>query len=156
MKKIQALLVGSLMLGACAKDPSFTKPERADTTTVDAPTTTSATTTTTTPAPYLFETSPSEWSVGLVTASRKCFGSAGCSISVEPGLTYVGTRELPDRGTVVVRISVSGDEDGEIIETFEVDTSTGMFQAREIRMSTVNGDVKPSAKVTSAEYHANR
>lgn len=104
------------------------------------------------PAEADYVTAADDWAVDLTVTEKKCFGSAGCNVTVEPTISRIGGAELPDSGTILVRVSIAGDESGEIIETYRVNVATGMYDASPTRMSTTDGGVEPSATVTFAEY----
>lgn len=101
-----------------------------------------------------YETSAEDWAVDLTVTEKQCFGSAGCNVSVEPIISRIGGVDIPSSGTIVVRVSIAGDESGEIIETYRLDAATGSYDFYATSLSTPNGAVEPVATVTFAEYRA--
>ncbi|WP_328459440.1 hypothetical protein OHA21_27115 [Actinoplanes sp. NBC_00393] len=79
---------------------------------------------------------------------KQCFGSAGCSVEVKVEVGYDGPTLSPD-DTWEVIYEVKGDEDGPIIDSFEL---TGdRYDQDEISVSTKTSKTKISVKVTSIE-----
>jgi hypothetical protein len=79
---------------------------------------------------------------------KHCFGSAGCNVEVKVEVGYDGPTLSPDDTWEVV-YEVKGDEDGPIIDSFEL---TGdRYDQDEISVSTKSNKTKISVKVTSIE-----
>lgn len=73
------------------------------------------------PKPTYDEVDVNSFEIELRTKSRKCFGSAGCNVEVEPDLTYLGdTDSLDPDATYEVTYEITGDEDGPILETLDI------------------------------------
>lgn len=82
-----------------------------------------------TPEPY--EPRKSDWKVGIKILSKKCFGSAGCNVEYRIVPDYVGTRYLPESGTIEVTYDVTGAEDP-ITNTFTVEGKEASFDDHEM------------------------
>lgn len=82
-----------------------------------------------TPEPY--EPRKADWKIGIKILSKKCFGSAGCNVEYRIVPDYVGTRLLPDSGTIEVTYEVRGAEDA-ITNTFTVEHKEASFDDREM------------------------
>jgi len=91
---------------------------------------------------------PSAYSLKVKTASKQCFGSAGCNVEVKIKLAVVdpGAYDVPVDLTVEVR----GDESGLITETMSLDEE-GSYGVPEISMSTRSSRTKITAKVVDVE-----
>lgn len=86
-----------------------------------------------------------EFTVNLKTVTKKCFGSAGCNVVVEPQLIYTGLASSVDGCDVTY--TVSGDDSGEVVETAY--HSSGMdFRVSRTVLSTKSTKVVPAATVT--------
>lgn len=104
---------------ALARDAE-SAPITTEATTNAEPVTTTTKATTTTQAPY--EPEPDDFIIEIVETSRKCFGTAGCSIEYEIDLTYVGDRMFDSSSRYQVIFEIKGGDDLEI-GNFEVDGS---------------------------------
>ncbi len=98
--------------------------------------------------PFLVE--PKDVEIDLDVVSQQCFGSAGCNVTVEPSLTPKSV--FAEAGGYRVTYEVSGDEDGKVIETLDVDTD-GTYSFHPIHLSTASSGVVPKAKVTKIRPH---
>ncbi|WP_055731190.1 hypothetical protein [Sciscionella sediminilitoris] len=59
-----------------------------------------------------------DFQIGLKTTSKQCFGSAGCSVVVQPELTYTGADSaIFDTQTCDITYRITGDSSGPMIET---------------------------------------
>src|SRR5699024_4996654 len=104
---------------ASADDDDSAEPASAKVTTTEPATTTTEATTTTRP-PY--EPKPDDFEIEIVETSRKCFGTAGCSIEFEIDVDYVGDRMFEASSRYQVVYEIEGGDDLQI-ENFEVDGS---------------------------------
>ena len=82
-----------------------------------------------TPEPY--EPRKADWKIGIKILSKQCFGSAGCNVEYRIVPDYVGTRYLPESGTIEVTYDVKGAED-QITNTFTVEHKEASFDDREM------------------------
>jgi hypothetical protein len=104
------------------------------------------------PVESTYDASTDDWEVKLKVTEKDCFGSAGCLVTVEPKVTYVGYGEAPEVGTLDITFEISGDEDGEKIETVTIDLTDGMYSFSPITVSTPSESTKPRAKVSEVEW----
>lgn len=110
------------------------------------PTTTSSTTTTT---EATFEPTERDFEIDLKVTDKECFGSAGCNVTFEAGVAYVGSSTLPETGTVDVTYRLKGVED-EYISTIEVED--GKYAPDSGTVSVRTSKTKLVAEVTEVEY----
>lgn len=89
--------------------------------------------------------SPEDFVIDLRTIEKKCFGSAGCNVTVSIDPTYVGTGSLPDAFKVTYEIR--GGEDGPQVNTFSVEGDTVSYDGEE-RISTSSSDAELEAVAT--------
>lgn len=82
--------------------------------------------------------------INLKTKSKKCFGSAGCIITVEPQVVHLF--EPVEGFTYEITYEIDGGEHGPITETLELDSNGA--QGRETMVSTTSSSVVPEATVT--------
>lgn len=93
----------------------------------------------------------SDFTIELKVKSQKCFGSAGCLVTVSPELSYDGlTSELDPDTYVEITYEISGDEDGRIVETLEL-TNGDDVTYNDVVVSTSSSAVEPEAEVTDVE-----
>jgi hypothetical protein len=91
--------------------------------------------------------SPSDFTVDLKVKDKQCFGSAGCNVTAEPDVTYVGPGDVP-QGSYSVTFEVTGDSAGPIIQTLEVQDGKVSDWFPEIFMSTPSSGTEIRAEVT--------
>lgn len=89
--------------------------------------------------------SPDDFVINLRTIEKKCFGSAGCNVTVSIDPTYVGSGAIPDAFKVTYEIR--GGEDGPEISTFSVEGDTVSYDGEE-RISTSSSDAELEAVAT--------
>lgn len=88
------------------------------------------------------------FSIDLKTKSRQCFGSAGCTLTVEPDLTLAVDSDSVDPDAVYeITYEIRGDESGPIIETAELTNQTSLNYTPSI-ISTPSAATKVSVKIT--------
>lgn len=93
----------------------------------------------------------SDFTVELKVKSQKCFGSAGCLVTVSPHLSYDGlTSELDPAAYYDITYRITGDEDGPVIETLEL-TGGEDVTYNDVVISTSSSSVEPEAEVTDVE-----
>ncbi len=78
-----------------------------------------------------YEPRKADWKIGIKILSKQCFGSAGCNVEYRIVPDYVGTRYLPESGTIEVTYDVKGAED-QITNTFTVEGKEASFDDREM------------------------
>ncbi|MET0234652.1 MAG: hypothetical protein ABW224_08450 [Kibdelosporangium sp.] len=90
--------------------------------------------------------SAQDFKVDLKVVSKQCFGSAGCNVTVEPAITYLGT--LTYELACDLTYSLSGDESGETIETAE-HVQGSSYRVQQTSLSTKSTKVVPAATMAS-------
>lgn len=91
---------------------------------------------------------PGDFTIGLKTISKQCFGSAGCNVMVQPTVTYAGTAaKLTAYGKCDITYSISGDDSGDVIATAYGQGGT-QFRVGQTMLSTKSSKVTPAAHVT--------
>ena len=101
-----------------------------------------------TPEPTYSEVDADSFAIGLKTTARHCFGSAGCNVTVEPDLTYLGDSEEVDPDAVYeITYEIHGDESGPVIETAELSDETNLNYTPSV-ISTASAGTKVSVEIT--------
>lgn len=91
---------------------------------------------------------PSDFTMELRTTERQCFGSAGCNVTVEPTLSYVGEWNGVDPDAVYsITYEIRGDKSGPVIETAELSDETSLSYTP-TSISTVSSSKKVSVEIT--------
>jgi hypothetical protein len=94
------------------------------------------------------ELTPADFTMELRTTERQCFGSAGCNVTVEPILSYVGEWNGVDPDAVYsITYEIRGDESGPVIETAELSDETSLSYTP-TSISTVSSSKKVSVEIT--------
>lgn len=100
------------------------------------------------PTPTYDEVDADSFTIKLKTTSRQCFGSAGCNVTVEPDLTYLGDSEDIDPSAVYeITYEIHGDESGPVIETAELTDRTSLNYTPSL-ISTASASTKVSVEIT--------
>jgi hypothetical protein len=100
------------------------------------------------PTPTYDDVTADSFTMGLKTTKRQCFGSAGCNVTVEPDLTYLGDSESIDPDAVYeITYEIRGDESGSVIETAELSDQTSLNYTPSL-ISTASARTKISVKIT--------
>ncbi len=94
--------------------------------------------------------SSEEFTITLKTTSKQCFGSAGCNVTVEPKLSYVGLLPPDPDKTYSITYEVRGGEDGPVIQTMEL-TEQDSLSYRPVAMSTARSGADLTVKVTDVQ-----
>ncbi|MFG3304390.1 hypothetical protein [Streptomyces wuyuanensis] len=101
-----------------------------------------------TPEPTYEEIDVDSFTIELRTTERQCFGSAGCNVTVEPELTYLGDSGAIDPDAVYeITYEVRGDQSGPVIETAELSDQTSLNYTPSL-ISTASPRTKVSVKIT--------
>ncbi|MFI5875619.1 hypothetical protein ACIBAH_24775 [Streptomyces sp. NPDC051445] len=91
---------------------------------------------------------PADFTMELRTTKRQCFGSAGCNVTVEPTLSYVGAYKGIDPDAVYsITYEIRGDQSGPVIETAELSDETSLSYTPSL-ISTATASKKVSVKIT--------
>ncbi|WP_261989649.1 hypothetical protein [Streptomyces sp. uw30] len=101
-----------------------------------------------TPEPTYEVVDADSFTIELRTTKRQCFGSAGCNVTVEPELTYLGDSTAIDPDAVYeITYEIRGDDSGPVIETAELSDQTSLNYTP-TSISTASSGTKVSAKIT--------
>ncbi|WOX08040.1 hypothetical protein [Streptomyces sp. N50] len=99
------------------------------------------------PEPTYSEVDADSFTIGLRTTARQCFGAAGCNVTVEPDLTYLGDSEEIDPDAVYeITYEIHGDESGPVIETAELSDGTSLNYTPSV-ISTASADTEVSVEI---------
>ncbi|MFD5590711.1 hypothetical protein [Streptomyces griseorubiginosus] len=100
------------------------------------------------PEPTYPQVDSDSFSIDLRTTQRQCFGSAGCNVSVEPELTYLGSSSDLDPDAVYeITYEIHGDESGPVIQTTELTNQTSLSY-RPSLISTASASTELSVEIT--------
>ncbi|MFF6987018.1 hypothetical protein [Streptomyces sp. NPDC010273] len=100
------------------------------------------------PEPTYSDVDADSFTVGLKTTARHCFGSAGCNVTVEPDLTFLGdTAEVDPDAVYEITYEIHGDESGPVIETAELSDQTSLHYTSSM-ISTASSGTEVSAEIT--------
>ncbi|MEU6146560.1 hypothetical protein ABZ848_40220 [Streptomyces sp. NPDC047081] len=106
------------------------------------------------PSPSYDEVTAESFEIELKTKKRQCFGSAGCNLTVEPDLTYLGDSNSIDPSAVYeITYEIHGDESGPVIETAELSDQTSLNYSQSL-ISTVSAGTKVSVDITDVTTQA--
>ncbi|MFI7403443.1 hypothetical protein ACIBW9_23725 [Streptomyces sp. NPDC049541] len=101
-----------------------------------------------TPTPSYGEVTVDSFTIELRTTKRQCFGTAGCNVTVEPDLTYLGDSEGIDPSAVYeITYEIHGDESGPVIETAELSDRTSLNYTPSA-ISIASAGTKVSVEIT--------
>lgn len=102
-----------------------------------------------TPEPPVYaDLTPDSFTITLRTTEQQCFGSAGCNVTVEPDLSYVGLGDdIDPDATYEITYEIKGDESGPVIGTAELSERTTLNYTPS-SISTASSDTKISVKIT--------
>ncbi|MFD4546442.1 hypothetical protein [Streptomyces sp. NPDC058466] len=100
------------------------------------------------PEPTYTDIDANSFRIELRTTKRQCFGSAGCNVTVEPDLTYLGDAEGIDPDAMYeITYEIHGDEAGPVIETAELSDRTSLNFTPSL-ISTASAGTKVSVEIT--------
>lgn len=99
------------------------------------------------PSSTYAEVDADSFTIDLKTKSKQCFGSAGCNLTVEPDLTYMGIDDIDPDATYEITYEIHGDESGPIIETAELSDQTSLNYTPSI-ISTPSSSTKVTVEIT--------
>lgn len=103
------------------------------------------------PEPTYPQVNADSFSIGLRTTQRQCFGSAGCNVTVEPELTYLGSSSDLDPDAVYeITYEIHGDESGPVIQTAELTNQTSLSY-RPSLISTATAITELSVEITDVQ-----
>lgn len=99
------------------------------------------------PGPTYDEVTVDSFTIKLKTKSRQCFGSAGCSLTVQPDLTYMGSGDIDPDATYEITYEIHGGDSGPVIETAELSDQTSLNYTPSV-IETVSSSKKVTAEIT--------
>ncbi|MYT05434.1 hypothetical protein GT021_13135 [Streptomyces sp. SID5470] len=101
--------------------------------------------------PTYGEVEADSFSIDLRTTARQCFGSAGCNVTVEPELTYLGSSGVLDPDAVYeITYEIHGDESGPVIQTAELTNQTSLSYRKSL-ISTPSASTELSVEITDIQ-----
>ncbi|MFE2417949.1 hypothetical protein [Streptomyces hokutonensis] len=106
------------------------------------------------PEPTYAEVDADSFTIGLKTTERQCFGSAGCNVTVEPDLTFLGDSEGIDPDAVYrITYEIHGDESGPVIETADLSDRSSLNYSPSV-ISTASAATTVSVEITDVSVQA--
>ncbi|MCX5000902.1 hypothetical protein [Streptomyces longwoodensis] len=103
------------------------------------------------PAPeptYYVDLHADSFTITLRTTRKQCFGSAGCNVTVEPNLAYLGESENIDPdATYDITYEIKGDESGPVIGTAQLSDRTTLNYTPSM-INTASSGTKVSVRIT--------
>ncbi|MDH6551675.1 hypothetical protein [Streptomyces sp. SAI-041] len=103
------------------------------------------------PEPTYLEVDADSFSIELRTTARQCFGSAGCNVTVEPELTFLGSSgDLDPDAVYEITYEIHGDESGPVIQTTELTNQTNLSY-RPSLVSTASASTELSVEITNIQ-----
>lgn len=106
-----------------------------------------------TPEPTFAELTADDFEMTLRTTERQCFGSAGCNVTVEPKLSYLGIEDIDPDAVYEITYEIKGDESGPVIETAELSDETNLtFTPTSIQ--TASAGAKVTVEITDVVEQA--
>ncbi|MFC8430899.1 hypothetical protein [Streptomyces sp. NPDC057253] len=91
------------------------------------------------------------FSIDLRTTQRQCFGTAGCNVTVEPELTYLGSSgDLDPDAVYEITYEIHGDESGPVIQTAELTDQTSLSYKPSL-ISTASASTELSVEITDVQ-----
>jgi len=99
------------------------------------------------PSPTYEEIDADSFTIELRTTRRQCFGSAGCNVTVEPELTYMGIGDIDPDATYEITYEIRGDRSGPVIATADLSDETRLNYTPSL-ISTASSGTKVSVKIT--------
>ncbi|KUM76892.1 hypothetical protein AQI84_15950 [Streptomyces griseorubiginosus] len=103
------------------------------------------------PEPTYPQVDADSFSIDLRTTQRQCFGSAGCNVTVEPEVTYLGSSSDLDPDAVYeITYEIHGDESGPVIQTAELSDQTSLSY-RPSLISTATASTELSVEITDVQ-----
>ncbi|MGK9463939.1 hypothetical protein ACSLFT_28495 [Streptomyces sp. G6] len=99
------------------------------------------------PEPAYATLTADSFKMTLRTTERQCFGSAGCNVTVEPELEYLGIETVDPDAVYGITYEIRGDESGTVIETAELSNGTSLnYTPTSISVPSTN--TKVSVEIT--------
>jgi hypothetical protein len=103
------------------------------------------------PEPTYVQVDADSFSIDLRTTARQCFGSAGCNVTVEPELTYLGSSgDLDPDAVYEITYEIHGDQSGPVIQTAELTNRTRLSYTPSL-VSTASASTELSVEITNVQ-----
>lgn len=99
------------------------------------------------PEPTYAEPAADDFAIDLRTIERQCFGSAGCNITVEPKLAYLGLTDLDPDAVYEITYEIRGGDSGPVIETAQLSDETSLTYSQTL-VSTPSSKTKLTVQIT--------
>lgn len=99
------------------------------------------------PSSTYAELDADSFTIDLKTKSKQCYGTAGCNVTVEPDLTYVGIDDIDPDATYEITYEIHGDESGPVIETAELSDQSSLNYSESL-ISTPSSGTKITVEIT--------
>jgi hypothetical protein len=97
---------------------------------------------------YYVDLHADSFAITLRTTRKQCFGSAGCNVTVEPSLAYLGDSENIDPdATYDITYEIEGDESGPVIGTAQLSDRTTLNYTPSL-ITTASRGTKVSVRIT--------
>ncbi|MDT0481041.1 hypothetical protein [Streptomyces doebereineriae] len=104
------------------------------------------------PEPTYVEVDADSFSIDLRTTARQCFGSAGCNVTVEPELTYLGSSgDLDPDAVYEITYEIHGDESGPVIQTAELTNQTSLSYRPSLISTASASSTELSVEITDIQ-----
>ncbi|MFF0083503.1 hypothetical protein ACFYR1_27875 [Streptomyces canus] len=104
------------------------------------------------PEPTYVEVDADSFSIDLHTTARQCFGSAGCNVTVQPELTYLGSSgDLDPDAVYEITYEIHGDESGPVIQTAELTNQTSLSYRPSLISTASASSTELSVEITDIQ-----
>jgi hypothetical protein len=104
------------------------------------------------PEPTYAEVDADSFSIDLRTTARQCFGSAGCNVTVQPELTYLGSSgDLDPDAVYEITYEIHGDESGPVIQTAELTNQTSLSYRPSLISTASASSTELSVEITDIQ-----
>ena len=141
---VMALATAALITG-CSGDSDSDPVRRADSTVASVA---AAAIPTPSPDPVYVTPDKGLFTIKLRTTERQCFGSAGCNVTVEPDVTYLGlTDDLDPDAVYEITYEIHGDESGPVIDTMELSDQSQLTFSPSM-VSTISSGTRLTVQIT--------
>ncbi|KUN72479.1 hypothetical protein AQJ46_13605 [Streptomyces canus] len=104
------------------------------------------------PEPTYVAVDADSFSIDLRTTARQCFGSAGCNVTVQPELTYLGSSgDLDPDAVYEITYEIHGDESGPVIQTAELTNQTSLSYRPSLISTASASSTELSVEITDIQ-----
>jgi hypothetical protein len=77
-------------------------------------------------APHYITPTTADFLVEPKIKTRQCFGSAGCNVTVQPDVTWIGLGDVDPDKSYEITYQISGDDSGPVIDTLTLSDGTSL------------------------------